>query len=155
MSLLAVNNFLHLIFAVVWIGGMIFMNLVLMPSLTTLDVNERGKLFGAVAKRFTIVSWTSVLLLLISGLIKTPEGLLFNTSSDYGIMLVFKHIIFVLMIISGFLITFIFAPKIRNLTPKPGERPNAEFSAAQNKIKLLSSINMVLGIIVLFLISIY
>lgn len=155
MSMYIINNFVHLLFAVIWIGGMIFMNLVLMPSLSSIDPNERGKLFAQIAKRFTIVAWGSTLLLLITGFFKTPSGMLFNFSTDYGMMITVKHILFLVMIIFGSIITFVEAPKIKKYAPKPGEKPAQEFVNAQGKIKLLSASNMILGIIILILVSIY
>lgn len=155
MSMYMINNFVHLLFAVIWIGGMIFMNLVLMPSLNSVDPNERGKLFGQIAKRFTIVAWGSTILLLITGIFKTPTGMLFNLSTDYGMMITFKHILFLIMMIFGSIITFVKAPKIRKFAPKPGEKPVQEFINAQGKIKLLSGSNMILGIIILIAVSIY
>lgn len=155
MSMYIINNFVHLLFAVIWIGGMIFMNLVLMPSLSSIDPNERGKLFAQIAKRFTIVAWGSTLLLLITGFFKTPSGMLFNFSTDYGMMITVKHILFLVMIIFGSIITFVEAPKIKKYAPKSGEKPAQEFVNAQGKIKLLSASNMILGIIILILVSIY
>ncbi len=155
MSMFMINNFIHLLFAVIWIGGMIFMNLVLMPSLNSIDPNERGKLFAQIAKRFTIVAWGSTLFLLITGFFKTPSGMLFNFSTDYGMMITIKHILFLVMIVFGSMITFVEAPKIRKYAPKPGEKPSQEVVQAHGKIKLLSACNMVLGIIILILVSIY
>ncbi len=155
MSVYLLNNFLHLLVAVIWIGGMIFINVVLMPSLLTAEPSERGKIMGTVSKRFTIVSWTSMLFLLVTGLIKTPEEMLVNTTNSYGLMITVKHILFLIMIIIGSIITFVMAPRMRKFAPKSGEKPSDEFVKAQNNLKMLSFINMVLGIIVLFAVSIY
>jgi hypothetical protein len=43
-------DFLHLLATAAWIGGMIYIILVLMPSLTAIDPPQRGKLMGAAAK---------------------------------------------------------------------------------------------------------
>lgn len=155
MSGFVINNFIHLLTAVVWIGGMIYTNLVFMPSLSLIEPAQRGVMLGAVAKRFTIISWTSILVLLISGFFKTPEEILFTTSNSYGLMITVKHIIFLAMILFGALITFRYAPVLKTKAPKAGEKPSNDFIAAQKKLKLLSSINMVLGIGVLLAVSLY
>lgn len=155
MTVYVINNFIHLLTAVIWIGGMIYTNLVFMPSLSLIEPSQRGVMIGAVAKRFTIVSWTSIFVLLISGFFKTPDEMLFTTSNSYGLMITVKHILFLVMILSGSLITFKYAPLLRTIAPKAGEKPSDEFINAQKNLKILSSINMILGIIVLLAVSLY
>jgi putative copper resistance protein D len=155
MTVYVINNFIHLLTAVIWIGGMIYTNLVFMPSLSLIEPSQRGVMIGAVAKRFTIVSWTSIFVLLISGFFKTPDEMLFTTSNSYGLMITVKHILFLVMILSGSLITFKYAPLLRTKAPKAGEKPSDEFINAQKNLKILSSINMILGIIVLLAVSLY
>lgn len=155
MSGFAINNFIHLLTAVIWIGGMIYTNIVFMPSLSVIEPSQRGAILGAVAKRFTIVSWTSILVLLVSGFFKTPGEMLFTTSNSYGLMITIKHIIFLVMIVFGALITFKFAPVLRKGAPGPGEKPSAKFLDAQKKLKILSTTNMILGIGVLLAVSLY
>src|SRR5512143_3075847 len=153
MSSAAIIQFIHLLVTVFWIGGMTFMHFVLNPALSVISPTEGGKLLGVVAKRFTIIAWLSTILLLITGLLKTPEGFLFDPGTTYGMILLLKHIAFAVMIVSGGVITFGVAPKLRSLAPKDGERPSDEFLRAQKRVGVLSGTNMVLGILVLFLIS--
>ncbi|OGU29925.1 MAG: hypothetical protein A2057_05460 [Ignavibacteria bacterium GWA2_35_9] len=153
MSFAVINNFLHLLATVTWIGGMIFMNIVLFPAQTAIDPGQRGKLFGAIVKRFLIIVWISVIVLLLTGLYKTPSYLLFNPESGFGLWLTVKHIAILLMILFGLLITFVVSPKLRKLAPKPGDQPLPEFIKAQKNMTLLARTNMTLGIIVLFCVS--
>ena len=153
MSETAIYQFIHLLFTVFWIGGMTFMHFVLNPAMSAISPPEAGKLMGVVAKRFTIIAWASTVLLLITGLLKTPAGLLLDTSTTYGSILLLKHIAFVVMMINGLIITFGVAPKLRSFAPKEGERPAAEFLGARKRLGTLSGLNMILGIVVLLLIS--
>ena len=145
---------IHLFAAAVWIGGMIYMNIVLMPSLAAIDPPQRGRLVGAVAKKFTIVSWLSVVALASTGLLRTPGPLLFDTASPYGRLLTVKLLLFGVMIAIGAVITFGFAPKLHRFAPKPGEPPAREFLAAQRGVKLLSGTNTLLGVTVLVLVTV-
>lgn len=153
MSETTLYQFVHLLTTVFWIGGMTFMHFVLNPALAAISPPEGGRLMGIVAKRFTIIAWSSILLISITGLFKTPSGFLYETSTTYGQILLLKHIAFFIMIISGAVITFVVAPKLRSLAPKSGERPVEGFLAAQKWLGRLSGMNMVLGILVLFLVS--
>ncbi len=153
MSFAVINNFLHLLATVTWIGGMIFMTLVLFPSQTAIDPGQRGKLFGAIVKRFLIIVWASIIILLLTGLYKTPQSMLFNPEVRFGLWLTIKHIVILLMIFFGLLITFVLSPKLRKLAPKPGEQPSQEFIKTQKNMTLVARTNMTLGIIVLFCVS--
>lgn len=59
---------LHLIAAVGWIGGTIFLSLVLAPSYRALASKpDAGALFRTSAKRFRLVVWGAVVVLLLTG----------------------------------------------------------------------------------------
>lgn len=153
MSFAVINNFLHLIATVTWIGGMIFMNVVLFPVQTAIEPAQRGKLFGAIVKRFLVIVWISVIVLLLTGLYKTPSSMLFNPEVRFGFWLTIKHIAILLMIIFGLIITFVLSPNLRKLAPKSGEQPATGFIRTQKRMALVARTNMILGIIVLFCVS--
>jgi copper resistance protein D len=153
MSFAVINNFLHLLATVSWIGGIVFMNVILFPSQTVIDPGQRGKFLGTVVKKFLILVWVSVVVLLLTGLYKTPSSMLFNPESRYGFWLTIKHATILLMIFFGLMVTFVIFPKLRKLTPKPGEQPSSEFIRAQKNMSLIARTNMILGIIVLFCVS--
>lgn len=145
-----VVDFLHLLATVSWIGGMIYINVVLMPTLPALGPESRGTLMGAAAKRFAMVSWSSVVVLLLTGLQKTPTGMLFDLSTSYGITLTIKHILVLIMIGGGLFITFVIVPRMTALAPKPQEKPTVGFFKTQKQLQILAVTNMLLGIGVLF-----
>jgi uncharacterized membrane protein len=153
MTLLQFYSILHLLAVIVWLGGMIFMNLILMPGTTVLDPQQRGKLTGVVAKRFSIAAWISVIVLLITGGLKTPPGMMFAPASHYGGVLMIKHILIIIVLIIGLTISFGVAPKLSKLAPKPGEAPSPEFISAQKKLKVLGTTNMILGVCIVIIIS--
>ena len=153
MEFLKFMNFLHTLSAIVWIGGMFYTNLVFIPNLSVILPEERGKLMNAVAKRFSIISWVCIILLVATGLHRTPGAMLFETSSRYGILLMVKHIVILLVIIIGLTITFSAVPKMKKNAPKPGEKPSNDFISAQLTLEKLSITNMILGIVIVILIS--
>ncbi len=155
MTMDNIIQFFHLLVSVIWIGGMIYTKFVLMPALAAVEPVYRGKILGVVAKRFTIVAWGSVAVLLITGLLKTPDGMLLDTSTEFGRFLLVKHILFGLMILVGGFITFGVAPRLRKLAPTAGERPSEGFVTAQSRLEFLSGTNMILGILVLLIISMF
>ena len=153
MVLNVVVEFLHELAAVAWIGGIIYANLILMPAISVVAGPERGKLLGAVAKRFTILSWLSILVLIITGIVKglSPE-MAESTPTEHLTMLV-KYALFAGMVLVGVLITFVLSPKMKKLAPKPGEKPASGFAKVQKQIATLAFVNMILGVLVLLVLA--
>ncbi len=61
--------FLHILFAMVWIGGMVFNLLFLHPSMKELKQDEtKKKLAGKVLKRFFLGVWLSIAVLFLTGM---------------------------------------------------------------------------------------
>lgn len=59
---------IHLIAAVSWIGGTLFLSLVLAPSYRALASKpDAGALFRATARRFRLIVWSAVAVLLMTG----------------------------------------------------------------------------------------
>ena len=64
----AVANALHVLAAVVWVGGMFFAYVVLRPSVGGIEpASERSKLWARVFPRFFAWVWVAVIVLPITG----------------------------------------------------------------------------------------
>jgi copper resistance protein D len=62
-------RFVHVLAAIVWIGGMLFVALVLVPVVRAqADPVLRARLFHQAGVRFRAVGWAALLLLLVTGL---------------------------------------------------------------------------------------
>jgi copper resistance protein D len=66
MSLLF--RWLHLVAAITWIGGMLFVSLVLVPALRREDPALRARLFKVTGVRFRVIGWIALGLLVATGL---------------------------------------------------------------------------------------
>lgn len=61
-------TWMHILAAVSWIGGMIFLSLVVVPVIRKPPLaQQRAVLFPIVARRFRLVAWSAMLLLLVTG----------------------------------------------------------------------------------------
>jgi len=62
-------RFLHVLAAMIWIGGMLFVALVLVPVVRTQpDPALRARLFHEVGIRFRSIGWATLAVLLVTGL---------------------------------------------------------------------------------------
>lgn len=149
----SIINFFHLLGAVIWIGGAFYIHLILMPALKAIDPQEGGKLQGIIAKRFSIVAWASIIVLLITGFLKTPSTMLLNTTSYFGIILLIKHIFIIGAIFVGLMIALVAVPNLSKNAPKPGEKPSAGFFKYQKTLHTLALTNLIFALIILLLAS--
>lgn len=72
-------HLLHAIFAVVWVGGMVFAYAVLRPAAGSLELPQRLALWSGVFKRFFIWVWHAVVLLPLTGYV-----ILFDTYGGFA-----------------------------------------------------------------------
>jgi uncharacterized membrane protein len=63
--------FIHILSAIVWVGGMFFVALVLVPVARKLPTADRAELLDRLGRRFRLVGWIAIVLLLATGLLNT------------------------------------------------------------------------------------
>jgi len=144
---------------VLWIGGIQYHATVLLPSAPAVVLVERAKLLEGVFKRFLRLVWTSILLLVFSGLYKITRVLdsfdqLFTTR--YGNVLLIKLLLVLSMVTVAAVFTFVYRPKLFSLLAAvkriPGDQPaspSPELLDLQKKMTRLVRINLTLGMVIL------
>lgn len=66
--LLKLALFLHIVSAMFWIGGMLFLTLVIVPFLQSMpDPRERSKVYQTVGKKYRLYGWIAIITLLVTG----------------------------------------------------------------------------------------
>jgi putative copper resistance protein D len=71
MIVYQLSVFLHILSAVIWIGGMFFLALVVVPATRGLPPAERAALFGTVGRRFRTVGWVCIAILIVTGMVNS------------------------------------------------------------------------------------
>ncbi|MEX5215597.1 MAG: hypothetical protein NW703_15705 [Nitrospiraceae bacterium] len=124
-----VLTWLHVLAAVSWIGGMIFLSLVVVPAIRTPPLaQQRAVLFPIVARRFRLVAWGAMLLLLATGpILAAGRGISLINPSTWPSVFTIK------LILVGFLLGLTIAHDLA-LGPRVAEimkRPEPERSASE------------------------
>jgi len=121
--MLKFSLFLHIVAALFWIGGMLFLTLIIAPFLKTIqDVKERARIYQSVGKGFRFWGWIAISILVITGplnlhLMGIQWSNLVDTSfyrNSYGRTLAIKISFVILIISTSLLHDFVFGPKARN-----------------------------------------
>ena len=98
--------FVHILSAIVWVGGLLTLALVVVPVARALPPAECGALLDAIGRRFRAVGWACILLLLGTGVViagergVTPALLLSGQmlASPFGQLLLAKLVLVAVMI---------------------------------------------------------
>ncbi len=137
--ILTLGYWLHLISTVVWIGGIIFILFVAIPSSKQVMGAEAGKMMGEISKRFTPLANYSIIFLVVTGIILTGLG------NDWTLVMILKHTIVLVMIVIHFYRGLLLMPKI-------GRTESSTVKKSLQKLSLnLVKVNFSIGILVLLL----
>lgn len=143
-------TWLHLLAAVIWVGGIIFILYIAIPSSRQALGPEAGKLMGEISRKFTPFANYSILLIVITGIVLTWIKGYFSGSASFegaqSITLYLKYLLALIMIGIHFYRGLVLAPKIT--TAEPSQKPFLQ------KISLnLVKVNLWSGVII-FLLSV-
>ncbi|MEK6791379.1 MAG: DUF4149 domain-containing protein [Deltaproteobacteria bacterium] len=121
--LLRVALFLHVIAAIFWVGGMLFLTLVVAPYLISIpDPKERSKIYQVVGKKYRFFGWVAIITLLVTGpiILYTLYGIDLDAAmspsfygSRLGTTLYLKLALVVVIVLSSLLHDFWIGPKAK------------------------------------------
>jgi uncharacterized membrane protein len=142
---------LHITAAMVWLGGKIFTSLALNPVLRMKATPEqRLELLASLGKRFKYLSWGSLGVLIITGVINVSQrvsGLEELLGSGFGVTLLAKVSIVAVMVALSAAHTIFLTPRL-----KEKAHGNEEgFKRTKRMVVLIARGNIFLGILVLLL----
>ena len=150
--LLTVVTWIHLLSAVVWIGGIFFILFVALPSAKK-TLEQPGKLMGAIGKRFVPMANISILLIFITGIFMSLLSHIFSElvslNSLWTQTLFAKVLTALAMAGIHFYRGLVLTPKIERLAAE-GNHPE-DIKRLQRLSLNLVKANFILGIMVLFL----
>lgn len=149
----AVILWVHLLMAVLFVGGSFFMWLVVVPSsrLTTADESERTRITGVIAKRFGRMTNIVLIILVLTGIYNASWYLpstaaLFDTPT--GNILLLKVILVGALVLLIYVHNVYFGKKIIQLAR---EKRLEELKALRKRSRLVSAANLVLMLVILLL----
>ncbi|RIY38970.1 CopD family protein [Neopusillimonas maritima] len=156
MVLDALLKTLHVLAVVLWVGGMVFAHFYLRPSLTEFDPPTRLALMCSVLKRFFGHVLWAALIVLATGLwmigraakVMVQAGMEFNMPLAWTIMATLG----VVMIVIFFVIRFRFYPPMVEAV-STADWPSA--AAALSRVRKWVTVNMVLGLVIVVVASMY
>ncbi len=136
---------LHSLSAVIWVGGMFFAYLALRPALTDHSILARAHLWAAVFRRFFPWVWLSITMLLVTGLF-----MIFTAFGGFRQTPLYVHVMLALGILMMLLFAHVFFSPYRRLRHSVETNDETAARKAMNQIRIVMLVNLVLGLIVIF-----
>ena len=134
---------LHLLAAVIWVGGMFFAYLAVRPALADLDTQGRARLWRGMFQRFFPWVWACIAALLGSGFY-----LVFTGFDGLAGLPGFIHVMMGLGILMMLLFGHLFFGPYRRLQQAVAAGDDALAQTAMGKIRKVMLVNLILGIVV-------
>jgi len=165
MLLYQLSVLLHILSAIIWVGGMFFLALVVVPVARGLPPAERAALFGAVGRRFRTVGWVCIGVLLVTGMVNMSyRGVTLENvftaelwGSPFGSTLALKLAVVVVLLILSVVHDFVLGPRSVRVLERIGQGTPAEQGAsahlAERMRRQASMLGRVEGLLALLVIA--
>jgi putative copper resistance protein D len=152
----ALTTWIHVTCSSIWVGGSIFLGIVLAPALRSIvpDTENRLLIMIKFGRRFNMIAFPSFIILILTG-IYNSRALLSNWNlleTQYGQILLVK-IIFVLAIIATYIFHVRRVNKETEEKLKVGKVDECDRTFLRSRIITLGRMTVILSTIVLFLAS--
>jgi uncharacterized membrane protein len=154
---LSIIYWLHMLATVTWIGGLAALALLVLPAArTALEAPLYARLLEAIQRRLDPLGWFSLAVLLGTGMFQMSanpnyQGFL-AISSRWAAAILVKHLVFLGMTIASAYMTWGLLPALRREALRAARGLDATgVGRLQRRQRMLLTLNLVLGLIVLLL----
>ena len=139
---------LHLLGAVIWVGGMFFAYLALRPATAALEPPQRLSLWAQTLSRFFVWVKLSIIVLLASG-----YWMILNAFGGFANAGLHIHIMNGLGLLMMLLFLHLYFAPFRRLQKAVGDQDWPLAGKQMNQIRMIVAINLTLGLIVVIVAS--
>ena len=148
----AVNPWIHIIAATIWVGPQVFLFVAAVPAVRTVeDAQVRARIMRVLTTRFVYLAWGAMFVLVITGI-----GNLFEHNLDidvlfdlnYGTILEVKMALVIATVALTALHSFVIGPRL--LTMQESVAEEAQIASTRRFSIIISASNLVLALGILF-----
>lgn len=145
----------HLVAASIWVGGSIFIGIVLAPLLKTISdsIDERLSIMIRVGRKFNKIAVPSLIILIVSGLYNSSGYLTKPSlflSTNYGLVLVAKIVLVIILIITFIIHVRLIRTKVEKQIESK-ELSSIEIQKLRSKIITLGRITVIVSVAILLM----
>ena len=141
-AITAIALILHVLSAVVWVGGMFFAHQVLRPAAAALASDARFALWSRVLGRFFPWVFAAIVLLLASGF-----AMVFTVFGGFARLALYVQLMMLLGIVMMLLFLHLYFAPWRRFQAAVGRRDWPEGGRQLGQIRAIVTVNLVLGLV--------
>ncbi len=157
-ALYHISVFLHILSAIIWIGGMLFLAMIVVPVTRKPDFQAvAGRLYAEISTKFRNVGWACLILIFITGFLNLSGrfgsmGIMSDAAfwtGPFGGALASKISIFILIVLMSIVHDFFVGPRAAKLLAQNPDDPKA--LKLRKSASWFGRINLLLGLVVVYL----
>lgn len=148
----AINPWLHILAATVWVGPQVFLFVAAIPAVRTIaDVKERARVMRMITTRFGYLAWGALVVLVITGIGNLYEeqldvGTLFDR--NFGVIFQVKMTLVILTVLLTALHSFVIGPRMVRLQESVTDE--SQIASMRRASIIISAVNGLLALAILF-----
>ncbi len=141
---------LHIVAAVTWIGGMLFLSLVLAPLVRGRKAApEFMALFRSAALRFRPIVWVAIAVLLATGpMLLSLRGIHITSPASWSGIVIVKLALVVLLLFLTLLHDLVFGPQVSRVSAIPDSQRTPSERIVFNTARWLPRVSLLIGLAV-------
>jgi uncharacterized membrane protein len=148
----AVNPWLHILAATVWVGPQFFLFLAAVPAVRTLeDAKQRAQVMRVLTTRFGYLAWGAMLVLVVTGvgnMYEKDESTDFLFDHNWGTIFEVKMTLVIAVIVLTALHSFVIGPRLMRMQESVADE--AQVPSLRRVSMMVSGLGLLLSLGILF-----
>ncbi len=151
---ITLTYWLHFLAVVTWIGSLVSISLLILPSATrSLKPIDQLVFIEAIHKRLEPIAWFSISLLVVTGLLQMSVNVHYNgflsTSNQWSLAILTKQVLVAILIVVSAIHTWEVLPAIRRALLRKDKINEEEIAKLQRREKTLLRVSLILAALIL------
>ena len=148
----AINPWIHIVAATIWVGPQVFMMVAAVPAVRTIeDMQVRTKVMRVIATRFNYLAWGALTVLVITGIANLYEhdldvDQLFDL--NFGVIFQVKMTLVIAAVILTALHSFVLGPRVLDMQESVADE--ADIAPVRRWSIIVSSANGLIALAIVF-----
>jgi uncharacterized membrane protein len=148
----AVNPWLHILAATIWVGPQVFLFVAAVPAVRTIpDAHQRAQVMRVITTRFGFLAWGALAVLVITGIANLYEhdlsvDALFDR--NFGVIFQVKMTLLIITVALTALNSFFIGPRM--LRMQESVTSEAELAGLRRWSIIISAVNLLVALSILF-----
>ena len=148
----AINPWLHILAATIWVGPQVFLFAAAVPAVRTIeDVKQRARVVRVLTTRFGYLAWGAMVVLVITGignLFEDDEDIDVLFDQNFGVIFQVKMTLVVLTVLLTALHSFVIGPRM--LAMQESLTDESQIASMRRVSIIISAVNGLLALAILF-----